>query len=100
MQTVRESDHYALESNRGTDNEMYKLTTCHRKMKKGKSQIAINQANRPSEFFCSIRTCTSYLPVGICYCFEGEKRLKKKFQQGNATAANESTLRIMLNQLN
>ena len=27
MQTVRESDHYALESNRVIDNEMYKLTT-------------------------------------------------------------------------
>ena len=29
-------------------------------------------------------------------CFKAEKQLKK-FQQGNATAANDSTLRIWLN---
>ena len=49
--------------------------------------MEINQANKPSEFICSICTWTSYLPVGICYCFKAEN--KKKFQWGNAAAAIE-----------
>ena len=44
------------------------------KNEKGKSQIGINYANEPYEFICSIRTWTSYLPVGICYCFKAEKQ--------------------------
>ena len=57
--------------------------------------MEINQANKPSEFICSICTWTSYLPVGICYCFKAEN--KKKFQWGNAAAAIEldcKTVRI------
>ena len=58
-------------------NGLYKYTQlqkrCHRKMKKGKSQIAISQANEPNEFICSNRTWTPYLPVAICNCFEAEK---------------------------
>ena len=68
-------------------------------MKKGKSQIGINQANKPNKFICGIRTWTSYLPVGIFYCFKAEKK-SKKFQRRNAAAANESTLRMWLNQPN
>ena len=36
------------------------------------------------------------MPVGICYFFKAEKQQQKKFQRGNATAANESTLRLWL----
>ena len=57
--------------------------------------MEINQANKPSEFICSICTWTLYLPVGICYCFKAEN--KKKFQWGNAAAAIEldcKTVRI------
>ena len=64
-------------------------------MKRGKSQIGINKANKPSEFICSISTWKSYLPVGICYCFKAEKQ--RKSQRGNAAAAIEldcKTVRI------
>ena len=42
-------------------------TRCRRKMKKGKGQIGIDQANKPNEFICRIRVWTSYLPVGIAF---------------------------------
>ena len=35
----------------------------------------MNYANKPNEFSCSIRTWTSYLPAGICYCFKAERQL-------------------------
>ena len=38
--------------------------------------MEINQANKPSEFICSICTWTLYLPVGICYCFKAENKKK------------------------
>ena len=73
--------------------------TLSQKNEKGKSQIGINQANKPNKFIFSIRKWTSYLPVGICYCFKAEKQ-SKKLQRRNAAAANESTLRKCLNQPN
>ena len=36
--------------------------------------MGINQANKPNEIICRIHTQTSYLPVGICYCFKKEKQ--------------------------
>ena len=51
-------------------------TQLQTKMKKGKGQIGIDQANKPNEFICGIRIWTSYLPAGICFCFKAENNKK------------------------
>ena len=51
-------------------------TQLQTKMKKGKGQIGIDQANKPNEFICRIRIWTSYLPAGICFCFKAENNKK------------------------
>ena len=40
--------------------------------KKTTVQIGINLGDKPDAFIVSVRTWTSYLPVGICYCFKAE----------------------------
>ena len=52
--------------------------------------MEINQANKPSEFICSICTWTLYLPVGICYCFKAEN--KKKNPVGECSSCNRIRL--------
>ena len=44
------------------------------KKRKGKSQKGIKSGDKPNEFIGSVRTWTSYLPVGITYCFKAERQ--------------------------
>ena len=66
-----------------------------KKKKKEKSQIGIYQANKPNEVISistNSRCCICLLEFAIVV----KVKNTKKFQQGKAMAANESSLRMWL----
>ena len=51
--------------------------------------MEINQANKPSEFICSICTCHGRRICLLEFAIVLKLKIKKKFQWGNAAAAIE-----------
>ena len=77
--SIIEGIYYTRSNNGNVKNMIYihliaKTLSQKNEQNLGKSEIGINQANKSNEFTCSIRTWTSYLPVGICYCFKAERQ--------------------------